>query len=203
MPPRTAAGGAHAHTSERVCVCVCVHTSLWVCSRAIGGWKGFILECMTTILPRSAQTSQTFYMLPPAPDYLCAYKHRAEQKSSFNGFYYSGRRCIGDRLLICKWCTGRQVRNISRCCCWFQTRFYSLWAWNYTTQAVCDTRKPSDFVTSWWHLEVSKTIVPKIHKPNTAASVTNLSCSARNGFYSSAEQGRGEYSSVCLRLHVH
>lgn len=46
-------------------------------------------------------------------------------------------------LLIYKWCAVCQVTNIMEQC-WFQTRFYLLWAGNYTTQAVCATRA-SDF----------------------------------------------------------
>lgn len=98
----------------------------------------------------------------------------------------------GDCLLIYKWRARCQVTNISRWCCWFQTRFYLLWAWNYTTQAVCGTRA-SDFLTSWWHSEVSKPIVPKIHMPTLLPLWQTYHAFTCNGFYNFTEQGSGEY----------
>lgn len=104
----------------------------------------------------------------------------------------------GDCLLICKWRARCQVRNISRWCCWFQTRFYLVWAWNCTTQAVCGTRKLLILQPPGGTWRSPKTIVPQIHAPlwqtyHTLLAIPLLQLSGKG-------QQRAVNNSVCRRM---
>ena len=93
-----------------------------------------------------------------------------------------------------------QVRNISRWCCWFQARFYLLWAGNYTTQAVCGARKHLILQPPGGTWRSPKTIVPKIHMPTLPLPLWQtyhaLLLMAFTASWNRAEENTG---SVCLR----